>query len=459
MKKAVIVHIIAFLFFPVTFSQEQIVRLTAGEKTEAIEKVGSLLQRFYVFPEVATQMVDHLDITLNAGVFDTIVHPQVFADVLTRELRSVCHDKHLAVFLGANPDLQPVVDDDIRRINARLNREARNYGIRKLEILPGNIGYMDIQSVMYSREAMEVLDASMKFLENTDAILFDLRTNRGGDPGYMAYLFSYFFEEPTHINSIYWRDRDRTDEFWTRESVPGKKRTEVPIYVLIGPDTFSGAEEFAYDLKSLKRATIVGEVSAGGANPASSWVVYRDLRISIPYGRAISPVTGTNWEGVGVIPDIATTADSAFSVAHRKASKEAAAYAEAKKSRLISASKDCSGKLEAAMELIQKGHVDDAEALVYTALDEAMGEGLYNEDQINSLGYEYLRREETLMAIALLRFNTLRFPMSANAFDSLGEAYLENGNKEHAIINYKKSLELDPGNNNASEMLKTLKRF
>lgn len=457
MKETVIVSIIAFLSFSVTFSQEKIVSLTMTEKREALDKIGSLLQRFYVFPEVATQMVDHLKISLNSGVFDTIIHPQVFAEILTRELRSVCHDKHLAVFLGTNPDLQPAVDADIRRINARLNREARNHGIRKLEILPGNVGYMDIQSVMYSREAMEVLDASMKFLENTDAILFDLRRNRGGDPGYMAYLFSYFFEEPTHINSIYWRDRDRTDEFRTLKSVPGKKRTEVPIYVLIGPDTFSGAEEFAYDLQSLKRATIVGEVSAGGANPASSWVVYRDLRISIPYGRAISPVTGTNWEGAGVIPDIATTADSAFSVAHRKASKEAAAYAEAKKSRLISASKDCSGKLEAAMELIQKGNVDDAEALVFTALDEAMDEGLYNEAQINTMGYEYLGREQTRMAIAMLRFNTLKFPMSANAYDSLGEAYLENGNKELAIINYEKSLELNPQNNNAREILKTLK--
>jgi len=109
------------------------------------------------------------------------------------------------------------------------------------------------------------------------------------------------------------------------------------------------------------------------------------------------------------------------------------------------------------MELIQKGHVDDAEALVYTALEEATGEGLYNEAQINTLGYEYLRREETLMAIDLLRFNTLRFPMSANAFDSLGEAYMKNGDKKRAIENYEKSLELDPQNNNAREMLKTLK--
>lgn len=158
-----------------------------------------------------------------------------------------------------------------------------------------------------------------------------------------------------------------------------------------------------------------------------------------------------------MIPDIATTADSAFSVAHRKASKEAFAYAEAKKSRMISAGKDCSGKLEAAMELIEKGQVDDAEALVYTALEEATGEGLYNEAQINTLGYDYFRREESIMAIVLLRFNTLRFTMSANAFDSIGEANLENGNKELAIENYEKSLELDPQNNNAREMLKTLK--
>lgn len=130
-----------------------------------------------------------------------------------------------------------------------------------------------------------------------------------------------------------------------------------------------------------------------------------------------------------MIPDIATTADSAFSVAHRKASKEAFAYAEAKKSRMISAGKDCSGKLEAAMELIEKGQVDDAEALVYTALEEATGEGLYNEAQINTLGYDYFRREESIMAIVLLRFNTLRFTCQPMLLTASGKQTWRMGTK------------------------------
>jgi hypothetical protein len=201
------------------------------------------------------------------------------------------------LFFGIDPDLRPKQDAALERILARLARRDQNYGLDRIEILEGNVGYMRIRSVMFPEEVKGVLDASMRFLSNADAMIFDLRGNRGGDPQYMAYLFSYFLEKPTLINRIYWRDRDRTDEYWTQGSVPGDKMPDVPLFVLISRQTFSGAEEFAYDLQALKRATIVGEVSAGGANPASSWVVFKDLRISIPIGRAINPVTGTNWEG------------------------------------------------------------------------------------------------------------------------------------------------------------------
>ncbi len=289
--------------------------LTKSEKKAAIERAGELLSKFYVIPEVGSQMGKLLKSRRKEGAFKNITDPIEFVNTITIEMRSISNDKHLFMYVGSNPDKQANEDRNLNRLINRIDREKDNYGLNRIEILDGNIGYMNIQSVMFSEEAVEVLSSALKFLSNTYAIIFDLRNNsRGGDPMYMAYLFSYFFENPTHINSIYWRDRDRTDEFWTTQEIPGKKMVDIPLFVLTSKKTFSGAEEFAYDLQALNRATVIGEVSAGGANPASTWVVYEDLRISIPFGRAINPITGTNWEGVGVKPDIEVPADKALEI-------------------------------------------------------------------------------------------------------------------------------------------------
>ena len=307
--------IIIFLSGLVLQAQKKTEVLTISDKKKAIEKAGRLLSKFYVYPEVGFQMEKHLKSLNKEGTFNKIINPNESVKTLTTELRSINNDKHLFMYVGSNPDEQSKEDRYLNRLIRRIDREKDNFGLNRVEILDGNIGYLNIESVMYSEESVEVLSSALKFLSNTYAIIFDLRYNhRGGDPMYMSYLFSYFFENPTHINSIYWRDRNRTDEFWTQSEVPGKKMVDIPLFVLISIETFSGAEEFAYDLQALKRATIIGEVSAGGANPASTWVVYKDLRISIPFGRAINPITGTNWEGVGVKPDIEVPADKALEI-------------------------------------------------------------------------------------------------------------------------------------------------
>ncbi len=316
-------------------AQEEIKVLTDEEKKQSIEKICELLNRFYVTPEKAIQMKDHLKLKHSSSAFDKINARAVFVEVINEELQSICPDRHLGVYIGPNPDDQTEEEKKLNRVNRQYENQKRNYGITKIEILEKNIGYIKINSVMFSEEAKRVLSSAMQFLSNSYTIIFDLRENRGGDPSYMAYLFSYFFKEPTHINSIYWRDRDRTDEFWTRDSIPGEKMADIPLFVLISGKTFSGAEEFAYDLQCLDRATIVGEVSAGGAHPAATWVVYKDIRISIPYGRAINPITGTNWEGVGVKPDIETPADKAMEKAIELAEKSAEKFYKERRSKLI----------------------------------------------------------------------------------------------------------------------------
>src|SRR5262249_22574655 len=124
-----------------------------------------------------------------------------------------------------------------------------------------------------------------------------------------------------HLNSLYWRKGDRTEEFWTRKALDGKRYTGKPVYVLTSARTFSGAEEFAYNLQSRKRATIVGETTGGGAHPGGVRPINDHFAMFVPTGRAINPVTGTNWEGTGVKPDVAVRADEALETAHALAVK------------------------------------------------------------------------------------------------------------------------------------------
>jgi len=439
-------------------AQEKITALNGQERSAAIDKIAALLDRFYVFPDVAARLGAHIKARRDAGAFDRLADPKSFAEAVTRDLRSICKDPHLELYFGPNPDLQPKEDLALKRLLSRLDRERRNFGLNKVEILPGNVGYMSIQSVMYYDQVKDILEAALAFLSRTDALIFDLRDNGGGDAAYMAYLFSHFFDQPTHLNSIYWRDRDRTVESWTRGDVPGPKMADVPLFVVINRGTFSGAEEFAYDLQSRKRAVIVGETSRGGANPASSFVVYKDLRISIPLGRAINPVTGTNWEGVGVQPDVKAPAETALAAAAELAREAARTHGEAKKSRLLARWDACRESLAEAEKLLAANEVKPAEALVESALKKAAADGLLGQADINRMGYDALEQKKTRLAIALFKANVSAFPDSANAYDSLGEAYRRSGDKDRARESYTKALALNPRLESSRRALQELER-
>ncbi len=203
------------------------------------------------------------------------------------------------------------------------NEEAKkNFHFSKIEILEGNIGLIKLNGFSdFMEEAGKVADAAMAYIANSDAIIFDLRTNPSGSPEMIKHLQSYLFKESTHINSFYFRIKDKLTESWTTKKVNGKKLDQTPVYVLISNRSFSAAEEFTYNLKHLKRATIIGETSGGGANPGGYYAIDKDFVIFIPTGRAINPITKTNWEGVGVIPHIEVTKEKALETAHLEALK------------------------------------------------------------------------------------------------------------------------------------------
>ncbi|MCK7518552.1 MAG: S41 family peptidase [Ignavibacteriales bacterium] len=169
--------------------------------------------------------------------------------------------------------------------------------------------------------------AAMNFLAHCDAVIVDLRQNGGGDPAQIQLISSYFFAEPVHLNDLYARATDTTENYWTLPYVPGAKAAGADLYILTSARTFSGAEEFTYNMKNLKRATVIGETTGGGAHPTTTEIVQRDFLLRVPFARAINPVSKTNWEGTGVAPDIAVPAAEAFDKAYALAVEKLAAKA------------------------------------------------------------------------------------------------------------------------------------
>jgi C-terminal processing protease CtpA/Prc len=458
-KKTLLLYIAVLLFINLIQAQDKLAVLTKDDQKKFVEKVSSLLNENYVFPEVAAQIEKHIKAKSADGVFDKITDQKEFADVMTKELQSISHDKHMRVRLRPKPIVKTEKDDPVLDGIFRQKKEAEsNYGFVKVEVLKGNIGYVDFRMFAPLATGREAATSAMKFLSNTYAIIFDLRKNGGGNPDLIQYICSYFFDKPTHLNSLYWRRGNRTVEHWTHNNIDGKKMPDIPLYVLTSNYTFSGAEEFSYNMQTRKRATLIGEVTGGGANPGDTFPVDKYFIIFIPTGRAINPVTGTNWEGVGVKPEIEVPADKALEVAIEKATLDAEKYREMNNKNITTKYNESKDMIEKAKILFEENKIDEGEKLINTGLENGIKNDLINESFINDMGYEFLNQKKNLMAIAIFKFNALAYPKSSNVYDSLGEAYMNNGDKQLAILNYKKSLELNLDNNNAKETLKKLNK-
>ena len=301
------------------------IKVDAATRTSVIDAIATKLGEFYIYPDVAKKMVAALRAHQKKGAYDAIVDGMAFAAMLTDQLRAVSHDGHLRVDCVPRtvkdefPIDPPPPDDGMR---AEMRHE--NCGFRKVEVLPRNIGYVKLDFFGEPSVCGAVATAAMGFVANVDAVIFDLRENGGGDPEMVQYLASYLFGTRTHLNDLFERKRNKTTEYWTRPELPGKKLVGIPAYVLTSKGTFSGGEEFTYDLKALKRATIVGETTGGGAHPTGPQRVGDHFVIGIPLMRAINPVTKTDWEGTGVAPDVKVAADQALDTAVKLATEKLA---------------------------------------------------------------------------------------------------------------------------------------
>jgi retinol-binding protein 3 len=292
----------------------------SATRSAVVEALIKELNDGYVFPETAKKMESDLRARAAKKEYDEISSAQKFAVKLTEDLQSVSRDKHLRVRFSPNP--LPVRRERTEPTDAEKAEEARylkfmNSGFEQVERMRGNIGYIRFNAFVDAEKGAETVTAAMNFVANTDALIFDLRDNGGGDPAMVKLICSYLFgDKPVHLNDLYWRKGNRTDEFWTTPNVAGKKFLDKDVYVLTSNRTFSGAEEFSYNLKNLKRATIIGEITGGGAHPGGFARLSDHFGAFIPAGRAISPVTKTNWEGTGVEPDVKVPRDQALKTAY-----------------------------------------------------------------------------------------------------------------------------------------------
>jgi hypothetical protein len=298
-------------------------KIDAATRAHVIDGAISALNEFYVYPETAKKMEDALRARQKKGDYDAVTDADAFAMMLTDNLQEVSHDKHLRV--NFSPRVLP--KDDARRDPAeesrmRANMERNNCAFEKVERFPTNVGYVKFNGFAPPDVCGPTATAAMNFLGNVDAIIFDLRQNGGGDPAMVALISTYLFDEPTHLNDLYNRKEDKTSQFWTLPYVPGKRLAGKPVFVLTSKRTFSGAEEFTYNLKNLKRATIIGETTGGGAHPVDGHRIDDHFMIGVPFARAVNPISKTNWEGTGVEPDVKVPADQALDVAKKMAEEQ-----------------------------------------------------------------------------------------------------------------------------------------
>ncbi|MGD9099043.1 MAG: S41 family peptidase [Anaerolineae bacterium] len=297
--------------------------LTAETRKTVVQNTARLLRENYAFPETAENMAARVQEKLKQGSYDDIANVTEFCRALTADLHVVAQDLHLVVYHhpGEAVELARLEEqadsDEDETLHWWTQVSADNYGFKRVECLTGNIGYLDLRYFAPVSLGGETAVAAMNFVAHSDALIFDLRQNGGGDPFMVQLVESYLFGgEPKLLLTMYDRPKDKRQQIWTLPHVPGKRLPDVPVYALTSGSTFSGGEDFTYTLKHHGRATVVGEATGGGGHTVDFKVVHEGFVICLPTGYPTHPVTGSSWEGTGVEPDICVPQERALQTAH-----------------------------------------------------------------------------------------------------------------------------------------------
>ena len=297
--------------------------LDAGRRRSVIERALELMLTNYAFEDRAKQAATDVRERTRRGEYDSVTTMARLAELLGRHLADATSDRHVQVKLGTErvPDpLAAVVEtkEDLARL--RRDAEAESFGIGATRVLDGNVGYLELTRFFRAELAGDALAAAMQKLASTDALIVDLRACHGGDPLMVVLAASWLFDgRPRHWNDMLRRSDSTTTQMWTAAWLPGARYVEKPIYVLTAQRTFSAPESLAYELQQTGRATIVGEVTGGGAHPGAWFPIDDRFAIFIPLSRYVSGASGGDWEGVGVKPDVVCEASEALERAHQDA--------------------------------------------------------------------------------------------------------------------------------------------
>jgi len=301
---------------------------TAAQRQQAVTELARLLRARYCTAEGAEKAAALVERRLRDGAYDALADDQAFADAVTADLRAATSDRHLRFGVAPRPEPTaaaaapaPPADPGAERATWLANVRRGNYGLPRAEVLPGNVGLLEVRRFQPPDLAGDTVVAAIGFLANVDAVIVDVRNARGGSAHMMPLFAGYFLEKPTSLFDMEFRGDDFTERFWTLAYLPGKRLAQVPMYIVTSAYTFSGAEGFAYRFQVLKRATIVGETTGGGANAGGVLDVAPSFHVFMPMGRPVDRDTGGNWEGVGVVPDVPAAARDAAAVAHVEALK------------------------------------------------------------------------------------------------------------------------------------------
>ncbi|MGY0234337.1 S41 family peptidase [Longispora urticae] len=281
-----------------------------------VRESAALVTGSYVFPEIGARLGELLADRLAAGRYAGADSAEALGTLVTADLREVNGDEHLQLKYHEK-ELPDLPSDGLLAAQVAGMAASTLGGIGRIERLPGNVALLELGPVLLPAEVVgDVFGAALTIVARADALVLDLRGTVGGEPGIVALICSYLFDGRVHLNDVFEADNDRTVQSWTLPYVPGAKfGGQKPVWVLTSSATFSGGEELAYDLQQLGRATLVGERTRGGAHPRIGVRLHPHLELTLPVARSVNPVTGGNWEGTGVIPDIECPASSALEIA------------------------------------------------------------------------------------------------------------------------------------------------
>jgi C-terminal processing protease CtpA/Prc len=284
-------------------------------KGEIVKSLVEKIEQEYVLTEHINEIKESLHSLEKTERYTQAKLPLQFSSLLTETLKKI--DKHFSIQWkdeNEKPKAQPKYENWFSKL------DRKNSGFNRVEILDGNIGYIDFWGFDDLNERSKKRAAAvMSIVSDSDALIFDLRSNEGGSAAMDQFISSYLFREETQLNSIYSKKTGITTDYWTYLDVDGLKNVDIPVYILISQKTFSAAEAFAYSLKVLNRAILIGETTKGGANPWQFFNLGNGYRAAIPIAKAINPITKSNWEGIGVKPNVEVESEKALSIAYEMA--------------------------------------------------------------------------------------------------------------------------------------------